>query len=125
MCGFDARLGRDPVGLQAAHVYWHKLGGPDEVTNGLALCDLHHTLFDRGALGLDQSRAILVSPVFVASSDTARQWAAALHGRQLHGPKPSESPVALQHIDWHRAQVFRSRLGASQGVRLSAPLDAT
>jgi putative restriction endonuclease len=111
MCGFDGRLGRDPVGLQAAHVHWHALGGPDEIANGLALCDLHHTLFDRGALGLDHARIILVSPVFVASSEAARHWAEALHGRELRGPKPNAPPVEVQHIDWHRAQVFRSALG--------------
>lgn len=114
MCGFDGRLGRDPVGLQAAHVHWHALGDPDLVTNGLALCDLHHTLFDRGALGLDRNRAILVSPVFVATSDTARRWAEQLHGRPLQGPKSSASPVELQHIDWHRTQVFRGSLRAEQ-----------
>lgn len=112
MCGFDGRLGRDPVGLQAAHVHWHALGGPDEVANGLALCDLHHTLFDRGALGLDHARTIVVSPVFVASSDAARHWAEALHGHLLRGPKPSAPPVDLRHIDWHHAQVFRGPLGA-------------
>lgn len=116
MCGFDGRLGRDPVGLQAAHVHWHALGGPDEVTNGLALCDLHHTLFDRGALGLEPDRSITVSPIFVATSDAAQRWAEQLHGRPLRGPKPSAAPVELQHIEWHRSQVFRAAAGAAQST---------
>lgn len=114
MCGFDGRLGRDPVGLQAAHVHWHALGGPDDVTNGLALCDLHHTLFDRGALGLEPDRSITVSPIFVATSETAQRWAEQLHGRPLRGPKSSAAPVELQHIEWHRSQVFRGAFGAAQ-----------
>lgn len=116
MCGFDGRLGRDPVGVQAAHVHWHALGGPDEVANGLALCDLHHTLFDRGALGLDRSRMITVSPVFVASSDAARHFAEALHGRPLRCPRASDAPVETRHIQWHRAQVFRDRPGSTDAL---------
>jgi putative restriction endonuclease len=48
-CGFDGALGRNPVGLEAAHVRRHSQDGPDEVSNGLALCSLHHTLFDLGS----------------------------------------------------------------------------
>lgn len=87
------------------------LGGPDEVANGLALYDLHQTLFDRGALRLDHARTILVSPVFVASSEAVRHWAEALHGRQLRASKPSAPPIEVLHIDWHHAQVFRSAFG--------------
>lgn len=36
-------------------------GGPDSEDNGVALCTLHHKAFDRGALGLDDDRRILVS----------------------------------------------------------------
>src|SRR6478672_10825060 len=54
-CGYDGRLGSGVVGLEAAHVRWFNLGGPDDPDNGLALCSLHHKLFDRGALG-PQSR---------------------------------------------------------------------
>ncbi|WP_345673008.1 phosphorothioated DNA-binding restriction endonuclease, partial [Streptomyces phyllanthi] len=41
-CGFDGALGRHPVGLEAAHVRWHSQDGPDDLSNGLALCSLHH-----------------------------------------------------------------------------------
>lgn len=39
------------MGLEAAHVQWHSQNGSDDVSNGLALCSLHHTLFDLGVLG--------------------------------------------------------------------------
>jgi putative restriction endonuclease len=44
MCGFDGALGRNPVGIEAAHVRWHSQAGPDVVANGLALCALHHAV---------------------------------------------------------------------------------
>ncbi len=50
-CGYDGQLGAAAVGIEAAHVRWWAFGGPDDLDNGLALCSLHHKLFDRGALG--------------------------------------------------------------------------
>lgn len=47
VCGFDVRLGLQPVALEAAHIKWRQAGGPDLEVNGLALCSLHHKLFDR------------------------------------------------------------------------------
>jgi putative restriction endonuclease len=49
VCGFDLRLSGVTIALEAAHVRWHQAGGPDEVNNGLALCVLHHKMFDKGA----------------------------------------------------------------------------
>lgn len=50
MCGFGLRLGDGLVALDAAHIRWHAAEGPDSLDNGLALCALHHRLFDHGAL---------------------------------------------------------------------------
>ena len=33
MCGFDGALGRDPVGIEAAHVRWHSQQGPDKLAS--------------------------------------------------------------------------------------------
>jgi len=51
VCGFSLRLVDDLIGVDAAHIRWHAHGGPDEVPNGLALCGLHHRLFDHGPMG--------------------------------------------------------------------------
>ena len=52
VCGFDVRLGTQPIALDAAHIRWHQAGGPDKESNGLALCVLHHKTFDLGAFTL-------------------------------------------------------------------------
>ena len=61
VCGFDVRLGASPIALEASHIRWRQADGPDVVINGLALCSLHHKLFDRGAFTLSQQLQILVS----------------------------------------------------------------
>ncbi len=37
MCGFDGRLGRNPVAIEGAHVRWHSQDGPDDLANAIAL----------------------------------------------------------------------------------------
>jgi len=45
----------------AAHVRWFTFDGPDALDNGLAVCALHHKLFDLGVLGLDLELQVQVS----------------------------------------------------------------
>lgn len=106
MCGFDGALGRNPVGIEAAHVRWHSQAGPDVVANGLALCALHHALFDLGVLGLTTERRIRVSDLYVARSEAGR-GIVLLAGRALIAPMLGQPVVELDHIGWHGRQVFK------------------
>ncbi len=106
MCGFDGALGRNPVGLEAAHVRWHSQDGSDVVTNGLALCALHHALFDLGVLGLTTDLRILVSSLYVGRSDAGRA-VDHLAGQALLDPRPGQPVVEIDHIGWHHRQVFK------------------
>ena len=116
-CGYDGMACGEstllsPVALAAAHVRWHALEGPDEVTNGLALCDLHHTLFDRGLLGVDGARRIVVSPAFSGRSEAAQRAVRALDQRPLREASSSRDRVDEAHLGWHREQVFRAAAAA-------------
>ncbi|CCH89480.1 Putative restriction endonuclease [Modestobacter italicus] len=104
-CGFDGRSGGMAIGVEAAHVRWFALDGPDDLDNGLALCSLHHKLFDRGALGLDDGLTVIVSQRFSARTPSGRA-VYALHGRPLD-PRPGTQPPAASHVSWHRRQVFQ------------------
>jgi putative restriction endonuclease len=106
-CGYDGQLGSSSVGLEAAHVRWFNLGGPDELNNGMALCSLHHKLFDRGALGLDEEHRITVSTVFSARTEVAKRIYD-LQDRQLT-PRRGTTPPAAEHVAWHRREVFRGQ----------------
>jgi putative restriction endonuclease len=107
MCGFDGALGRNPVGLEAAHVRWHSQDGPDLVANGLALCALHHALFDLGVLGLTADLRIRVSSLYVARSDAGRRAVDDLSDQPLLAPRPGQPVVELHHLNWHHRQVFK------------------
>lgn len=44
------------VGLDAAHIRWHQFNGPATEQNGIALCVMHHKLFDFGAFTIREGR---------------------------------------------------------------------
>lgn len=79
ICGFQLRMGDALVGLDAAHIQWHQAGGPAIVQNGLALCVLHHKLFDRGVF-------TVLEGLTVAVSELAK--GAAVLGDALSSPLP-------------------------------------
>jgi putative restriction endonuclease len=112
MCGFDGALGRNPVGLQAAHVRWHSQQGPDEVDNAVALCVLHHALFDLGVLGLTLDHRVRVSGLYVARSDAGRA-VHGLAGRPLSAPQPGQPRIDASYVNWHVKQVFKGHESAA------------
>lgn len=84
---------------------WFAFNGPDSLDNGLALCMLHHKLFDRGALGLDDDLRVRVSRTFTARTDAGRA-VYELHARALR-PRPGTLLPAPEHVTWHNREVFR------------------
>lgn len=104
-CGYDGQLGPAPVGLEAAHVRWFTHGGPDDLENGLALCALHHRLFDRGALGLTAEGAVRVSEAYTARTEAGRRIYE-LHNAVLQ-PRPGTLMPAEVHVAWHSREVFK------------------
>jgi putative restriction endonuclease len=112
MCGFDGKLGRNPVAIQAAHVHWHSRGGPDEVANALALCALHHVLFDLGVVGITPDRRITIARDYVATTSAGRA-VDGLAGQPILAVRPGQPSVDIIYIDWHRIQVF---IGPPGGV---------
>ena len=109
MCGFDGALGHYPVGIEAAHVRWHSQQGPDEIANALALCALHHALFDLGVLGITEGRRVRVSSLYVAKNE-AGMAVDALAGKPLLVPRPHQPTVDVIHISWHHHQVFKGAI---------------
>lgn len=104
-CGFDGQLQGATVGIDAAHVRWFALDGPDDPDNGLALCALHHKLFDHGVLGVDLDLSIHVSAIYSSRTDAGRAIYD-LHGRFLKA-RPGTAMPAGEHLEWHRRWVFK------------------
>ncbi len=106
ICGFDIKVGKEPVALEGAHIKWHQAGGPDEECNGLALCTLHHKLFDRGAFTLSTSLKLKVSE-YAHGGDSFEEWLLRFNGKEIKPPiKPTYYPEE-KFIHWHIKEVFK------------------
>lgn len=104
-CAFDGTIGGAVAALEAAHVRWFSFDGPDDLDNGLALCVLHHKLFDLGAIGLDDDLHLVVAPSFSARTESGRR-VYDLHGRALVPRRRGAVAPAAVHVRWHRTEVF-------------------
>jgi putative restriction endonuclease len=105
VCGFDVRLGSVSIALDAAHIRWHQAGGPDEETNGLALCVLHHKTFDLGAFTVAEG-VVLVSDQ-VHGTSGFHETLMAYHGGPVREPQRPEWRPESRHLAWHRREVFK------------------
>ncbi|MGI8473038.1 phosphorothioated DNA-binding restriction endonuclease [Pectobacterium brasiliense] len=106
VCGYDLRHDTTLVGLEAAHIKWKQYGGPCTVTNGLALCSVHHSAFDIGVIGIDDSMKLMVSEGVHGSKIVERLfWD--FEGKPLFLPKKREYYPLEQFVEWHRGQVFK------------------
>jgi len=106
VCGFDVRLGMSHLALEAAHIKWHQAGGPDIEANGLALCALHHKLFDRGAFTITESIKMVVSER-AHGRVGFNEWLMDFHGRSLHKPQRLKYYPETMFIRWHAREVFQ------------------
>jgi putative restriction endonuclease len=87
-------------------VRWWAFDGPDSIDNALCLCSFHHKLLDRGVVGIADDFTVDVSARFVGRGRAAEVFVLDLTGRPLHEPQRGQAPPALDHVQWHRGEVF-------------------
>ncbi|TMV10332.1 hypothetical protein FGK63_04540 [Ruegeria sediminis] len=105
ICRYDIKMNGAAVALEAAHIQMQSAGGPDEVNNGLALCVIHHKLFDLGAITVDQNMNVHVSERFVG--DWGRKLHDEFHGKPIASPRRETMAPLPQYIHWHNEQIFK------------------
>lgn len=108
ICGFDLRIGHTPAGLEAAHIQWHHVGGPDIEPNGLSLCALHHKLFDLGAFTIEPSGHRVVFSQHAISGGRGMSGELQFHGRAIHAPQHGDLLPAPEYLDWNVKNVFKA-----------------
>ena len=98
-----------PIALEAAHIQWHGMNGPDIVSNGLALCSTHHSLFDRGAYTLmhadsDKYLMKVSKKIHVRTFDN---WLVQYNDSELHLPNDKEHQPNQNFVRWHNENIFK------------------
>jgi putative restriction endonuclease len=108
VCGFDLRIGTVSAGLEAAHIQWHHAGGPDIEPNGLALCALHHKLFDLGAFTVDPVGHRIVFSQHAIAGNRDAHGELRHHGQPLLAPQDSDLRPAPPFLAWNLKNVFKT-----------------
>lgn len=106
VCDFDVRLGDTLIALNACHIKWQQAGGPDEAANALALCAMHHKLFERGLFTLSRQRQILVSDDAHGSAGF-QEWLMQFHRQRINLPQRQTYYPERDFIEWHVREVFQ------------------
>ena len=104
MTGLKLINGGGRAEVEAAHIKPVKDGGPDIVSNGLALCGTAHWMFDRGLIGVDGDMGILVSRQV---NDVASIEAMMNRDRMLRLPQRTAYRPHPSYLQWHRENCFK------------------
>ena len=106
VCDFNVRLGDTLVAVEAAHIKWYQAGGPDSIENGIALCSLHHKLFDRGVFTISVKMIIKVAEN-AHGTHGMEEWLMRYHGQEVRKPQRPDYYPQGDFVDWHVREVFR------------------
>ena len=110
ICDLDLKIEEAFFGLEAAHIHWHCFEGPDQVSNGLALCRVHHAALDWGAIGLTPSGShqlkLMVSRRLKGTSQAFEELLRASE-QPLRSPRERFQLPDPAFVKWHSKNVFR------------------
>jgi putative restriction endonuclease len=106
ICNFRVLMNHKAIGVEAAHIQWHTASGPDHVSNGFALCSLHHKLFDRGIFTVDDHLRVVVSESAIGNQ-SFDELMVRYHGQEIHRPLRKAYFPKDQYLDWHVSEVFK------------------
>lgn len=106
VCGFQAKVNDSVVGVEAAHIKWHQAYGPDTEENGLALCSLHHKLFDKGIFTVRPDRKIEVSQLAIGSG-MFKEMVTDFHQKNIRTPSSHLYLPNKEFTDWHIQEVYK------------------
>jgi putative restriction endonuclease len=92
--------------VAAAHIVPWSHSHNDDPRNGMALCGLHHWVFDQGLIGITPEYMIKVSPI-LALADPHTEPILALNKTTLYKPPDHFLWPARAALRWHMDHVFR------------------
>lgn len=96
--------------LDAAHIVSDALGGNPVVSNGLALCKIHHAAFDHQIIGLRPDLVLEVREDVLDEIDgpMLRHGLQEMHGRSIVLPRQAAQRPSAEYVE-KRFELFRAR----------------
>jgi putative restriction endonuclease len=107
ICDYDLKFRTKLIGVEAAHVQWHNSRGPDIVQNGIALCALHHKLFDYGAIGLSDNLELIAAKGLSGNTAQLNYLVYDHEGKQISLPRNGMEEPSPEYVRWQRKEIFK------------------
>jgi putative restriction endonuclease len=104
ICGQSIRLGDALIGIDACHVKPIQHFGDDHITNGIALCKIHHWALDRGAISISEERSLLISPKLNGSR--INEYFHEFADKSIFIPRYNALHLNEDNVSYHRKYVF-------------------
>lgn len=107
VCGFDLALDTVPVGIEAAHIKWKQYLGTCDVSNGIALCSVHHKALDRGVITFSCELKTQVS-LATTGGEMVKRLIWDFDNKQIYIPRDSSLYPSEESLEWHIKEVFKN-----------------
>ncbi len=104
ICEQSIRLGDTLIGIDACHVKPIQHFGDDHITNGIALCKIHHWALDRGAISISEERELIISPKLNGSR--INEYFHEFSNHKIFVPRNNASHLNESNVSYHRKYVF-------------------
>ena len=109
ICSQSIRLGDALIGIDACHVKPIQHFGDDHITNGIALCKIHHWALDRGAISISENRELLISPKL--NGNKINEYFHEFRNKSIFTPRNNINHLNETNVEYHREYVFEGGLG--------------
>ncbi len=83
-------------------------GYPDVESNGMAMCALHHKIFDLGAFTVEPANLSIVFSQNLQLGDATRARLLSFHGVGIIGPQRTAYAPDRAYLNWHAKEVFKA-----------------
>lgn len=107
ICDYDIQFRTKIIGVEAAHIQWHNAQGPDIVSNGVALCAIHHKLLDYGAIGFNDDLELVAAHGLHGSSALLDDLIYDYVGHQISLPRNRMEEPSVEYVRWQRKEIFK------------------
>lgn len=104
ICHQSIRLGDALIGIDACHVRPIQHNGDDNITNGIALCKIHHWALDRGAISISNKFTLLVSPKLNGSKTDDHFFQ--FKEKDIFIPRDASFVLNEQNVNYHQSYIF-------------------
>lgn len=104
VCMQSIRLGDVLVGIDACHLKPIQHYGSDDISNGLALCKIHHWALDRGAFSINRHNKVIISPKL--NGYRLEDYYTSFDNHEIFIPRNESKRLSETNINYHYNYIF-------------------